>query len=218
MRPLANPFRDQLDVVWGQRLAEFVRRHPDVRVIAGDPLDDRALLRVAGDGVRSLTRQKNTSSAGSNAADFALAPATACNNANQCATLGPAPTPTPGKAERACRRALRKAGTAFAATYGTLLVGCETQRLKGKLAGACPDAKTLTKIAAADAKRTKAITKACGALPLPMTGFDATCPAFTGGCGDALASVEVIDAAYDAMWRAAWVPIDSGLSRSYALA
>jgi predicted dehydrogenase len=35
---------------------------------------------------------------------------------------------------------------------------------------------------------------------------------------DALASVEVIDAAYDAMWRAAWVPIDSDLSRSLAVA
>jgi len=35
---------------------------------------------------------------------------------------------------------------------------------------------------------------------------------------DALASVEVIDAAYDAMWRAAWAPIDSDLSRSLAVA
>jgi predicted dehydrogenase len=35
---------------------------------------------------------------------------------------------------------------------------------------------------------------------------------------DALASVEVIDAAYDAMWRAAWVPINSGLSQSLAVA
>jgi predicted dehydrogenase len=35
---------------------------------------------------------------------------------------------------------------------------------------------------------------------------------------DALASVEVIDAAYDAMWRTAWVPIVSDLSRSLAAA
>jgi predicted dehydrogenase len=35
---------------------------------------------------------------------------------------------------------------------------------------------------------------------------------------DALASVEVIDAAYDAMWRDAWVPISSELSRSMAAA
>jgi predicted dehydrogenase len=35
---------------------------------------------------------------------------------------------------------------------------------------------------------------------------------------DALASVEVIDAAYDAMWRTTWVPVDSGLSQSLALA
>jgi predicted dehydrogenase len=35
---------------------------------------------------------------------------------------------------------------------------------------------------------------------------------------DALASVEVIDAAYDAMWRAAWVPIGSNLSRSLVAA
>ena len=31
---------------------------------------------------------------------------------------------------------------------------------------------------------------------------------------DALASVEVIDAAYDAMWRSTWVPISTKLSRS----
>jgi len=35
---------------------------------------------------------------------------------------------------------------------------------------------------------------------------------------DALASVEVIDAAYDAMWRATWVPIASDLSQSLAVA
>jgi predicted dehydrogenase len=35
---------------------------------------------------------------------------------------------------------------------------------------------------------------------------------------DALASVEVIDAAYDAMWRAEWVPIDSDLSKSLVAA
>jgi hypothetical protein len=33
-----------------------------------------------------------------------------------------------------------------------------------------------------------------------------------------LASVEVIDAAYDAMWRAAWVAVDSELSKSLAAA
>jgi len=162
-----------------------------------------------GDGTRSLTREKNTSSAGSNATDFALATATACNNANQCATLSPGPTPTPGgdvtpgKAERACRRAILRAGTAFAATYGKLIVGCETQRLKGKLTGACPDAKTLTKIAAADAKRTKVITKACGALPVTMTGFGATCPSFTGGCADAIGSVADVSACVDCGLRRA---------------
>jgi predicted dehydrogenase len=35
---------------------------------------------------------------------------------------------------------------------------------------------------------------------------------------DALASVEVIDAAYDAMWRATWVAVDSDLSKSLAAA
>jgi predicted dehydrogenase len=35
---------------------------------------------------------------------------------------------------------------------------------------------------------------------------------------DALASVEVIDAAYDAMWRAAWAPISSHLSESLTTA
>ena len=33
---------------------------------------------------------------------------------------------------------------------------------------------------------------------------------------DALASVEVIDAAYDAMWRAAWVPVSKTLSQAVA--
>jgi predicted dehydrogenase len=35
---------------------------------------------------------------------------------------------------------------------------------------------------------------------------------------DALASVEVIDAAYEAMWRAAWVPIASDLSQALTAA
>jgi predicted dehydrogenase len=35
---------------------------------------------------------------------------------------------------------------------------------------------------------------------------------------DALASVEVIDAAYDAMWRATWVAVDSDLSKSLVAA
>lgn len=158
-----------------------------------------------GDGIRSLTREKNTSAAGSNANDFALATATACNNANQCATLSPGPTPdaTPGKAERACRRAILRAGTAFASTYAKLLVGCETQRLKGKLTGACPDAKTVAKIAAADAKRTKVVTKACGTLPLAMTGFGATCPAFTGGCATPIASVADVSSCVDCGLRRA---------------
>ena len=34
---------------------------------------------------------------------------------------------------------------------------------------------------------------------------------------DALASVEVIDAAYDAMWRTAWAPVGSELSKSVAV-
>lgn len=162
-----------------------------------------------GDGIRSLTREKNTSAAGSNANDFVLATATACNNANQCATLSPGPTPTPGgdatpgKAERACRRAILKAGTAFASTYAKLIVGCETQRLKGKLAGACPDAKTVAKIAAADARRTKVFAKACGTLPLAMTGFGATCPAFTGGCATAIASVGDVSSCVDCGLRRA---------------
>ncbi len=162
-----------------------------------------------GDGVRSLTRQKNTGTAGSNDMDFAFATASACNNANQCATLGPVPTPTPGgnttpgKAERACRRAILKAGTAFASTYGKLIVGCETQRLKGKLTGACPDPKTVTKIAAADAKRTKAITKACGALLVTMTGFGASCPSFTGDCVESIASVADVSSCVDCGLRRA---------------
>src|SRR5688572_17181730 len=70
-----------------------------------------------GDGVRSLTRVQNDGTTGSNDMDFALATASACNNANQCAVLEPTATPTPGpqatpgKAERACRRAILKAGT-----------------------------------------------------------------------------------------------------------
>ena len=41
---------------------------------------------------------------------------------------------------------------------------------------------------------------------------------FARWMADALASVEVIDAAYDAMWRATWVPISSDLSQSLAAA
>ena len=35
---------------------------------------------------------------------------------------------------------------------------------------------------------------------------------------DALASVEVIEAGYDAMWRAAWVPVENQLSRAFSKA
>ncbi len=146
-----------------------------------------------GDGVRALVRQKNTGAAGNNANDFALATASACNNAAQCAVLAP----TPGKAERACRRAIIKAGTGFAAAYGKALVGCETQRLKGKLTGACPDAKTAAKIAAADAKRTKVVTKACGTLPLAQSGFGATCPGVTGACTAPIAAIADVSACVD---------------------
>lgn len=159
-----------------------------------------------GDGIRSLTRLKNTGAAGSNDMDFALAPAAPCNNAGQCAVLAPSPTPTPGplgKAELACRRAIVKATTAFGAAYGKTRVGCETQRLKGKLAGVCPDAKAAAKIAAADAKRTKTIAKACGALAPAATGFGASCPGFTGGCTSAIASLSDVSSCLDCAARRA---------------
>ncbi len=148
---------------------------------------------LPGDGTRSLTRAKNDSVAGSNDMDFVLAAASPCNNAGTCASLVPSPTPTatpstPGKAQIACRRAVIKAGTKFAAAYLQAKVGCETQRLKGKVA-TCPDAKTTTKIASADAKRTKTIVKACGALTPGDAGFGGTCPGFTGDCTAPIASV-----------------------------
>ena len=161
------------------------------------PASGAASALTPGNGVQALVRQKNTSAAGSNDMDFALAAASACNNANQCTALTPGPQPTPGKAERACRRAIIKAATNFAAAYGKARVGCETQRLKGKLAGACPDAKTAAKIAAADAKRSKVVTKACGALPLAQTGFGASCPGVAGACTAPIAAIGDVSACVD---------------------
>jgi hypothetical protein len=156
-----------------------------------------------GDGVQSLTRIKNSSAAGSNDSDFAFAAAHPCNNANQCVDLGPtaspsptaAPTPgPPGKAEITCRRAVIKTGNKFAAAYVQALVGCETQRLKGKLAGACPDAKAAGKIASAEVKRGKAIQKACGPLTPARAGFGPNGPASTASCTDAIATIADVSA------------------------
>ena len=158
---------------------------------------------LPGDGTQALTRTKNTSAAGNNATDFALAAPSACNNANQCTTLAPSATPTPlpiatpGKAPLACRRAITKTAAKFAAADLRARVTCETARLKGKLAGPCPDPKAAAKIAAADAKRTKAIVKACGALPVGETGFGNACPGHTGACTAAIASASDVSACVD---------------------
>jgi hypothetical protein len=69
--------------------------------------------------------------------------------------------------------------------------------LKGKVAGPCPDAKATAKIAAADAKRTKAITKACGALAPDAAGFGATCPGYTGACANPIATIADVSACVD---------------------
>ncbi len=166
-----------------------------------------------GDGVQSLTRIKNTSATGSNDMDFALAAAHPCNNAGECADLAPQPTatatpsahptPAPDKADIACRRAVIKAGTKFTAAYLQAASDCETSRLKGKIVGACPDAKTSAKIASADAKRTTAIVKACGALTPGDAGFDVSCPGYTGGCTASIATVADVSACVDCAARRA---------------
>ncbi|MEO6025518.1 MAG: hypothetical protein ABIR79_01445, partial [Candidatus Binatia bacterium] len=164
-----------------------------------------------GDGVQSLTRTKNTSAAGNNATDFELATAGPCNNANQCAALAPAATPTPapaatptvtpgatsGKAQLACRRAVIKAASKFAAADTRARVTCETARLKGKLVAPCPDGKATVKIVAADAKRTTAILKACGTLPPADAGFGAACPGYTGACAAPIGSAADVSACTD---------------------
>ncbi len=158
---------------------------------------------LPGDGVKSLTRAKNTGAAGSNDTDFVLAAATPCNNANQCADLTPSPTATPtpapstSKAQVKCRRAVIKAASKFAAAEINARVACETQRLKGKIVGPCPDAKADAKVAAADAKRTKAIVKACGALSAADAGFGATCPGYTGACTAPITDVAGVSACVD---------------------
>lgn len=168
-----------------------------------------------GDGVRSLTRIKNTSASGSNDMDFELATAHPCNNAGQCADLAPhasptatatpspKPTPAADKADIACRRAVIKAGTKFAAAYLQAESGCETLRLKGKVTGPCPDTKASAKIASADAKRTKAVLKACGALTPADAGFDVSCPGYTGACTAAITTVADASACVDCAARRA---------------
>jgi hypothetical protein len=170
-----------------------------------------------GDGTQSLTRDKNTSTAGNNATDFVLAAPNVCNNADQCTTLAPSATPTPlpiatpGKAQLACRRAILKAGTKFAAADVRARVTCETARVKGKVTGPCPDAKATQKIAAADAKRTKAIVKACGALPPGDTGFGAACSGYTGACTAAIATTADVSACVDCGARRASTELTSAV-------
>lgn len=167
------------------------------------------------DGVQSLTRTQNTSASGSNATDFAFAAASPCNNTNQCAGLAPTPTstptstptptptvaaspiPTPGKAQIACRRTVIKAAAKYVDADTRARATCETARLKGKVAGPCPDGKAAVKIAAADAKRTKSILKACGTLTPADAGFGAACPGYTGACTDAIATVADVSACAD---------------------
>ncbi len=138
-----------------------------------------------GDGVRALTRTKNNSVTGSNDTDFALATASPCNNAGQCAVLAP----TPARAVLSCRRTIVKASSKLGAARVAALVGCESARLRGKLAGPCPDAKTTAKLAVADARLAKTIVKACGALGVADTGFGSACPGFTGACTAPIASI-----------------------------
>jgi len=48
--PLVDPAAEQLDLMLGQfRLVRVGRRHQLVFVVRGDPLDQRAVLRLAGD-------------------------------------------------------------------------------------------------------------------------------------------------------------------------
>jgi hypothetical protein len=116
----------------------------------------------------------------------------------------PAPTPTPpSKAQLTCRRGIIKAANKFAGAHVQALVGCESNRLKGKLPGPCPDTKASARIAAAEAKRTKAIVKACGSLTPAGGGFGAACPGYTGSCTDPIATVADVSACVDCAARRA---------------
>ncbi|MCC6849858.1 MAG: hypothetical protein IT294_15245 [Deltaproteobacteria bacterium] len=166
---------------------------------------------LPGDGTRSLTRIQGTGASGANAADFALAAATACNNGGACAPLAPQATPSatatpasaPGKAERACRRAVIRAAARFSAAFVNAGVACDTQRLRARIPGPCPDAPALARIAAAAAKRTAAITRACRALPPAAAGFGAACPGYAGGCTNAIASFDDVSSCLDCGIRSA---------------
>ncbi|MCC6763500.1 MAG: hypothetical protein IT293_02460 [Deltaproteobacteria bacterium] len=187
------------------------------------PQSGTATSLLPGNGAQSLARTQNTGASGDNAADFALAAATACNNAGACASLVPQPTPSatatpspaPGKAERACRRAVIKAATRFSSAYVNARVACDTERLKNKIPGPCPDAAALARVATAAVKRTVAITKACGALPPSAAGFGAACPGHTGACTNAIASVTDVSACLDCGLRRA---ADELLTLAYATA
>jgi hypothetical protein len=239
-----------------------------------------------GDGTESLTRISGNFADGSNATDFALAGASPCNNAGDCAAFAtptstptstptatstptrtatptatltatptatgtpgtatptpsgiatptpsatatatgiaststptivptaaatPTPVATPSKTRLACARALAKTSEKFTAAYVQALVACETNRLKGKTPGPCPDAPTNAKIAAAAAKRTKTVDKACGALAPVDVGFGATCPGFTGGCTDPIASLGDVVRCLDCSGRRAGDELRSAL-------
>ena len=128
------------------------------------------------------------------------------------ATFTPTPLATPNdKARLACARALAKSTTKFTGAYLQALAACETDRLKGKTAGPCPDAKAAATIASAAGKRTKAIDKACGAVPPAAVGFGASCGGFTGGCTGAIASVADVVGCLDCGGRRAGDELRSAL-------
>ena len=115
----------------------------------------------------------------------------------------PTPLATPNKTPIACARALAKGTAKFTAGYLQALVACESDRLKGKTPGPCPDAKAAAKIAAAAGKRTKAIAKACGTVTPAAAGFGAACGGFTGACTDPIASLADVERCLDCGGRRA---------------
>ena len=87
-----------------------------------------------------------------------------------------APDPT----DIGCQRGF---GNAIATHYrrvGTLLARCEDAAARGKIAGACPDAKTAARVATAEAKLRTALCRACGGSDDECDGAPDVMPAALG--------------------------------------
>jgi hypothetical protein len=99
-----------------------------------------------------------------------------------------------------CKREIAKRSSQFAQAKIVALQKCEEALLKGATTGPCPDAKTATKIAQAEAKLRSAISAKCGGAdhscgtadddPLAAIGWNiGSCPDFeTAGCTNAISN------------------------------